>query len=133
MRTKPVVLLSGGIDSAACTRYLQDEGYEPSCVFVDYRQSAVEEERRAAVAVAEHLHVPLTVISIPAQRTFGVGEIVGRNAFFVMVTMTLCDVKSGVIVLGIVTGPWSRYYDCSPAFLTSIDRLVAEYSDGRIE
>jgi len=128
MITDATVLLSGGIDSAACARYLQDEGRTVSCVFIDYGQAAARPERRAAMALAELLHSKLSIISVDAQQHFGVGEIVGRNAFLALAALTLCKMKSGVLALGIHAG--TPYYDCGPAFLISINRLVAEYTDG---
>jgi 7-cyano-7-deazaguanine synthase len=122
------VLLSGGIDSAACARYLQDEGFRVSCVFIEYGQAAAGPERRAVTAVAELLRSNLSIISISSKRHFGAGEIVGRNAFLALAALTLCEVKSGVLALGIHAG--TPYYDCGPAFLLSIDRVVAEYTDG---
>lgn len=130
MTIHALVLLSGGVDSASCARSLQQQGFVVSCVFVNYGQAAAQPEQRAATVIADKLGVPLSVISISGQRQFGAGEILGRNAFLVLAAMTMREVKSGVIVLGIHAG--TPYYDCSPAFLTSIDRLVAEYSDGLV-
>ena len=125
-----LVLLSGGIDSAACARYLQDEGFSVSCVFIDYGQAAAKPERVAAAALADTLKTTLSVVTVSSKRRFGVGEIPGRNAFLILTAMTICEVNSGVISLGIHGG--TSYYDCSPAFFASVDRLVAEYSDGRV-
>jgi 7-cyano-7-deazaguanine synthase len=130
MSIDALVLLSGGIDSATCARCLQDQGFDVSCVFVNYGQLAAQPEQRAATVIAEMLGMRLSVISISAQRQFGTGEILGRNAFLVLAAMTICEVKSGVIGLGIHAG--TPYYDCGPAFLASINRLIAEYSDGRV-
>lgn len=125
-----LVLLSGGIDSAACARYLQDEGFAVSCVFIDYGQAAAKPERSAAAALVDTLKTNLSFVTVSSAHQFGAGEIPGRNAFLILTAMTICEVNSGVISLGIHGG--TPYYDCSPAFLTSIDRVVAEYSDGRV-
>lgn len=128
MNSNVTVLLSGGIDSAACARYLEDQGKAVSCVFVDYGQAAAVPERRAVTALAKFLNSRLSIISVTAHRQFGVGEVVGRNAFLVLAALTFCEVGPGVLALGIHAG--TPYYDCGPAFLVSIDRLVAEYTDG---
>jgi 7-cyano-7-deazaguanine synthase len=130
MTIDALVLLSGGIDSAICARVLQEQGFNVSCVFVNYGQLAAEPEQRAATVIADMLGVRLSAISISGQHQFGAGEILGRNALLVLAAMTTCEVKSGVIALGIHAG--TPYYDCGPAFLASIDRLIAEYSDGRV-
>jgi 7-cyano-7-deazaguanine synthase len=128
MHSRATVLLSGGIDSAACARFLQDEGHTVSCVFIDYGQAAAGQEKYAATSIATHLRSQLSTISVTPRHEFGAGEITGRNAFLVLAAMMLCDVRSGVLALGIHSG--TPYYDCGPAFLVSIDRLVAEYTDG---
>lgn len=128
MISDATVLLSGGIDSAACARFLKDEGHAVSCVFIDYGQAAAQPERRSAASIATFMQSPLSAISVTAGHHFGAGEIPGRNAFLVLAAMTLCEVKSGVLALGIHAG--TPYYDCSPAFLILIDRIVAEYTDG---
>lgn len=131
MRTNALVLLSGGIDSTTCARYLQDQGTDVSCVFIDYGQLAARPEHDAATAAAKLLESRLATIQVTAGRHFGAGEILGRNAFLVLSALMLCDVKPGVIGLGIHAE--TPYYDCSPAFLASINRLVAEYSDGQVQ
>ena len=130
MSDNATVLLSGGIDSAACTRLLQEQGANVRCVFVDYGQAAAGPEQQSALSLASQLNAELSVVTILAPRKFGAGEILGRNAFLVLTALMTSDIQSGAIVLGIHAG--TRYYDCTPAFLSSIDRLVAEYSDGRI-
>lgn len=128
LNTPAKVLLSGGIDSAACAKYLLNEGFDVSAVFIDYGQAGAAQERSAANAVTAALHVPLSTVMIQGPETFGSGEILGRNAFLVLATVTLCKFRSGVIAIGIHSG--TPYYDCGPAFLASIDRLVAEHTDG---
>lgn len=54
-----LALLSGGLDSTvAAALHAHREGLD-AALFVDYGQRALEPERRAARAVAEHLGVPL--------------------------------------------------------------------------
>lgn len=48
-----VVLLSGGIDSAAVAVLLEDAGYEMRPLFIDYGQAAREAELLAANAIAQ--------------------------------------------------------------------------------
>ena len=44
------VLLSGGIDSAACAYYFQQRGDNVEAVFIDYGQAAAHAEFRYAQA-----------------------------------------------------------------------------------
>jgi 7-cyano-7-deazaguanine synthase len=130
VRTEAVVLFSGGIDSAACAHYLQKNGHAVRGLFVDYGQRAARLERAAAEQLSAFLRIDLSMMRIETQRSFGSGEIRGRNAFLVFSSMLDGDpAPTQVIALGIHAG--TSYYDCSPAFLESIGRLVAEYTDGR--
>jgi 7-cyano-7-deazaguanine synthase len=90
----------------------------------------VLQEERSATQLAKLLGASLAVVNFQVPCQFGTGEIRGRNAFFVMAALMACELQSGVIALGIHAG--TRYYDCTPAFLESIDRLTAEYTDGRV-
>jgi 7-cyano-7-deazaguanine synthase len=54
-----LVLLSGGIDSAACLDFYLDLGRTPCALFVDYGQLAARAELRAALAVADYYSVPI--------------------------------------------------------------------------
>jgi 7-cyano-7-deazaguanine synthase len=128
MPKQAIMLLSGGIDSAACTRFLQDQGYTIDCVSIDYGQAAAKPERIAARSFADLLHVTLNCVDVVSSRRFGPGEILGRNAFLVLTALMTSKITLGVVALGIHAG--TRYYDCSTGFLACLDRLVAEYTDG---
>jgi 7-cyano-7-deazaguanine synthase len=124
------VLFSGGVDSAACAHYLQKRGNRIRALFVDYGQKAAPFEHAAAQQLSAFLHVGLSVIRVVTERSFGGGEITGRNAFLVFASI-LDDSppQCQLIALGLHAG--TPYYDCSPAFLEATNRLVAEYTDGR--
>lgn len=125
-----VVLLSGGIDSAACAHYLQAKGHKVRGLFVDYGQKAAQLEGQAAQELSAILKINLSVVSINTQRSFGAGEIRGRNALLIFASLLEDNTPPSTgIALGIHAG--TSYYDCSPAFFESINRLVAEYTDGR--
>ncbi len=125
-----VILFSGGVDSAACAHYLQHNGHSVRGLFVDYGQAAASLESAAADQLSAVLKINLSKVQVATQRSFGIGEIRGRNAFLIFASML--EDESGrtqSIALGIHAG--TNYYDCSPAFVESINRLVAEYTDGR--
>jgi 7-cyano-7-deazaguanine synthase len=130
MNNDALVLLSGGIDSAACAWHLRNQGHSIRGLFVDYGQKAAQPERRAARAVSNALEVELDCISVTSPARFGAGEITGRNAFLVFAALLTTKLSKGIIALAIHSG--TTYYDCSTAFAGSIDRLVAEHTDGRI-
>jgi 7-cyano-7-deazaguanine synthase len=125
-----VVLFSGGMDSAACAHYLQSYAQLVRGLFVDYGQKAALSERNAAERLSAILGINLSTIQVSTQRSFGTGEISGRNAFLVFCgLLVLGQDRPEAIALGIHAG--TPYYDCSTAFLETIGRLVTEYTDGR--
>jgi 7-cyano-7-deazaguanine synthase len=130
MNNDAIVLLSGGIDSAACAWFLRDRGYFVRGLFVDYGQRALTFEKRAAEAVSAALGIALDCVSVVTPAQFGTGEISGRNSLLVFAALLASQLRMGVIALGIHSG--TRYYDCSTAFAESLDQLLAEHTDGRV-
>jgi 7-cyano-7-deazaguanine synthase len=123
-----IVLLSGGMDSAACAHYLQRNGHTVRGLFVDYGQKAAAQEQRAAEQVAAVLGIHVSKVKLLSPQAFGCGEIPGRNAFLIFsALMILGHDRPNAIAMGIHGG--TPYYDCSPAFVESISRLVTEYTD----
>lgn len=123
------VLMSGGIDSTACADFLTKRGNRVQGVLIDYGQAAAKLERRAAETLAERMQIPLTVYKLSGGVSFGAGELVGRNAFLIFAGLFLSGQKSGLLAIGVHAG--TPYYDCSPAFMESMSRLVAEHTDGQ--
>jgi 7-cyano-7-deazaguanine synthase len=130
MSDEAIILLSGGIDSAACAWFLRDHGYCVRGLFVDYGQKAAQFEKRGAEAVSHRLEIVLDSVSLTSPTQFGAGEIIGRNAFLVFAALLTTRLHTGTIALGIHSG--TTYFDCSTAFAQSIDRLLAEHTDGRV-
>ena len=130
MNNDAIVLLSGGIDSAACAWFLRDHGHSVRGLFVDYGQRAAPLEKNSAEALSKVLEIALDCVSLTSPVEFGAGETPGRNAFLVFTALLTSRLHSGVIAVGIHSG--TPYYDCSTAFVQSIDRLLAEHTDGRI-
>jgi len=125
-----IVLFSGGIDSGACAHYLAREKHEVHPLFVDYGQRAATPEAAAANKLSCALGLKLHSLNISTGRSFGAGEIRGRNAFLVFsAILSPLYNEPCTIALGIHSG--TPYYDCTVAFLDSVDRLVTEQSDGR--
>jgi 7-cyano-7-deazaguanine synthase len=121
MKSEPnaIVLLSGGIDSAACARYLQESGQSVHALFVDYGQKAAGPERNAAEQLSSVLGVELSTIQMKAPGSFGTGEISGRNAFLIFCCLLVKGrERPNAIGIGIHAG--TPYYDCSSAFLEAI-------------
>lgn len=124
-----IVLMSGGIDSAACAHLLIGQGLSVSAVFIDYGQAALAAEKNAATHMAEHLEITLRRFNVFGSEPFGTGELPGRNAFLAMAAVFLMRAPPGIIAMGVHGG--TPYYDCSERFAESMARLVAEQTDGR--
>ena len=124
------MLMSGGIDSAACGCLLQKQGFAVRGVFIDYGQAAVGPERRAVAALAAHLGMPLDVLRVSGAAPFSSGELTGRNAFLMLAALFLTRQRTGLLAIGVHAG--TPYYDCSPPFIASMTRLVSDQTDGQI-
>lgn len=124
-----MLLLSGGVDSTCCLSFLTSAGKSVDCVFVNYGQPAVIAESNAAAEVAQHFGCDLRIVRINSDRKFNDGEILGRNAALIFAALLSCETPPASICIGIHSG--TQYFDCTESFLSAIDRLVAESSDGR--
>lgn len=129
-RQMSIVLLSGGIDSAACVRYYLDLNFEVYGFFVDYSQSALDNERRSAVRVAAHYGIKLDQASFSATKHYGPGEIRGRNAFLILAALLYYPRFKGIISLGIHTG--TPYYDCSERFIRDVAPTIEGSTGGEV-
>ncbi|MHC5057066.1 MAG: 7-cyano-7-deazaguanine synthase [Planctomycetota bacterium] len=129
MSATATILLSGGIDSAACVHLLAARGFSTSAVFVDYGQAAAAAERQSAAKVAHHYGTPLAVIQLRLGQSYATGEIPGRNALFALAAYAHSSPPPGVLALGIHGG--APYYDCTPRFAEVLAEMLASYSAGR--
>jgi 7-cyano-7-deazaguanine synthase len=126
-----LVLSSGGIDSTACIKYYQDQGFEVQGFFVDYGQRARLREYESVQKIAAFYKIKIDSMTVQNHGTLPYGEIKGRNAFFIMAALLTNHDFVGLISLGIHAGV--PYYDCSNEFLKKISLIVSEYSDGQIK
>ncbi|NKB37980.1 MAG: tRNA methyl transferase-like protein [Gammaproteobacteria bacterium] len=125
-----MVLLSGGIDSTSCIHFLQSQKYDVSSVFVNYGHHANSMEKSRALDIADYFDISHSVIDISSNAKFLSSEIQGRNAFLIFSALMLSGLTQGVIAIGIHSG--TDYYDCSELFYNRIQKVVHEYSNGRI-
>jgi 7-cyano-7-deazaguanine synthase len=126
-----VVLLSGGLDSAACAHLLLGEGYRVRGLFVDFGQAAARQEAVAVAQLSQALKIETESITVRSENSFGAGELVGRNAFLLLTAMFLGKAHRGLLTLGIHAG--TPYFDCSPPFVSRMQQVVQEHTDGRLQ
>lgn len=124
------VLLSGGVDSAACLAYFKNRGDRLTAVFIDYGQSPADRERASARSLARWCDVPLLELRCCGPAQLAAGEIPARNAFLVFTTILLTGQTSGLVTMGIHSG--TGYYDCSTHFVTSMNAILDGYSNGQL-
>jgi len=127
---RATVLMSGGIDSAACVRFLKKQSFDVEGIFVDYGQAARVREAEACTAVATYFGIEVHSFSVGGSAPSGAGEIVGRNSLLIGVALFATGGRTGLVSLGIHAG--TPYYDCSRSFIHATARLVAEQTDGRV-
>jgi 7-cyano-7-deazaguanine synthase len=124
------VLVSGGIDSTACVRFLQQQGTEVQGVFVDYGQAAAKREAAAIAALGPRLGIRTETLRVTGAKKFGAGELAGRNAMLIFSALFVTRAHPALLAIGIHAG--TPYFDCSGAFLNSAARLVSEQADGKV-
>ena len=130
--TTPVlVLLSGGLDSAACANFYVGREYHVEAMHFDYGQPGAEMEFKSAQAIAKHYAIKLHRYRLPNARQKGVGHIVGRNAFLLFAALLEFPWDAGLLGIGIHTG--TPYFDCTNEFTERIQHIFDGYSNGRIK
>jgi len=127
--SKVVVLLSGGIDSAACVNYYLSRGHDVSSLFVDYSQPSVGQESEAAAAVAKHYSISLHCLTVSGC-VVSKGYVRARNAMLLTTALMNFRHRSGIISLGIHAG--TPYTDCSPEFVQGMQQIFDLYEHGRV-
>lgn len=123
-----LVLLSGGIDSAACLDFYLGLGRKPCALFVGYGQPAESHEEWAARAMADHYKIPISCPRWTGVKTKGSGLISGRNAFLVAAALMERPSSVSMIASGIHAG--TDYADCSAGFVDGMQAILDIYSEG---
>ncbi|MFT4115959.1 7-cyano-7-deazaguanine synthase [Bradyrhizobium sp.] len=124
------VLFSGGIDSTSCVHFFKKGGHEVRGIFVDFGQAAARREEAAVDVLSGKLSIPVVKLRASSPTKFGAGELVGRNLFLIASALLLGRCHDGLLAFGIHSG--TNYYDCSRSFLSRVEVLAQECSDGRV-
>jgi len=147
-RSKAVILLSGGLDSAVTAAIAIERGFELSALSVDYGQRH-RRELQAATDVAASLGVPRHVTLRLDLRVFGgsaltadldvpksrsdaeiaegvpITYVPARNTIFLSLALGYAESIGAVdLFLGVNAVDFSGYPDCRPAFLDAFERLA---------
>lgn len=147
-KTKAVVLLSGGLDSATVLAIALDQGYECYCLSFAYGQRQRVELKQAAALVAKYgirqhliLRLDLDAIggsalttdqAVPKDRSqaeihtgIPTTYVPGRNTIFLSHAVAWAEVLGADdIFLGVNVMDYSGYPDCRPEFLEAFEQLA---------
>ncbi len=155
-KSRAVVLLSGGMDSAVCAA-LAVHDHQAAAVHVSYGQRTEERERQSFLAICQRLKIhdrlmvrneafraiggsALTDESIPVPDAENIGTDIPvtyvpfRNAHFLAVAVSWAEVLGAEkVYIGAVEPDSSGYPDCRPAYYQAFNEVVkAGTRDGRI-
>jgi 7-cyano-7-deazaguanine synthase len=161
-KSRAVVLLSGGMDSCVCAA-LAVRDFSAAAVHISYGQRTEERERRAFLAICDHLGIQdRLVVRNDALRAIGgsaltdpeiaipessaiehgmighgipVTYVPFRNAHFLSVAVSWAEVLGAEkVYIGAVEQDSSGYPDCRPAYYRAFNEVVRTGTkDGRIE
>lgn len=125
-----IVLLSGGLDSAALLQTIIREFRSASALFVNYGQPAANREFEASFEIAKAANLDHEVVVIDGPVEPGEGEIAGRNAVLLSIAFNVMGGRSGVIGLGVHAG--TGYADCDLAFVDAMQDVFDHQTKGRV-
>lgn len=131
---KTLICASGGIDSSALIVYYLEQGFDVHTLHFDYGHPAYEKEKEALDAVCRYFQVPVKhekLATILSKTNVKSGELIGRNALFLLGALGYLSDMSGLISLGIHSGPPS-FYDCSRDFVKHMQLILDGYLGGTV-
>ena len=152
-RTKAVVLLSGGLDSATTLAIAREAGYDCYAISFDYGQRHRCELVAAAklaeqLGTVEHKVVGLDLrsiggsaltdqnIDVPDHATEGipVTYVPARNTIFLSIALGWAEVlKSQDIFIGVNAVDYSGYPDCRPEFIAAFEKVASLATKAGVE
>lgn len=158
MKTKAILLLSGGLDSTTLCALCASKGREIHALTIDYHQRhrvELDSARRAAgrFGAVEHLILPLdltlfggssltdktidVVKDVPLDKIGAVipsSYVPARNTVFLSVALAFAETRSAEeIWLGVNAVDYSGYPDCREKFLDAFERLAQVATKAGVE
>ena len=144
LKTKAVVLVSGGLDSATVLAIAKDQGFMCYALSFDYGQRHCYELEAAAIValdleVEEHKIIQLSLdqiggsaltdhtIGIPKTPTKGIPitYVPARNSIFLSIAMGWAEViDARDIFIGVNAIDYSGYPDCRPEFIIAFESMA---------
>ncbi|GAB3046623.1 7-cyano-7-deazaguanine synthase QueC [Acinetobacter apis] len=151
MRTRAIVLLSGGLDSTTCLAWAQ-ANYDCVALSFQYGQRS-STELEAAKKLAEQSNVPHHIINIDLGRLGGsaltdhsidvpeqlnegipVTYVPARNTIFLSYALAAAEVyEAQAIVIGVNAVDYSGYPDCRPEYIDAFAKLATLATKAGVE
>lgn len=151
MRTRAIVLLSGGLDSTTCLAWAQAK-YDCVALSFQYGQRS-STELEAAKNLAERSNVPHHIINIDLGRLGGsaltdhsidipeqlnegipVTYVPARNTIFLSYALAAAEVyEAQAIVIGVNAVDYSGYPDCRPEYIDAFSKLATLATKAGVE
>lgn len=149
---KALVLLSGGIDSAACAITMLLEGRDVFLLTFDYGQRH-HREISSALRMARILQKPHLVVSVPGLRGLPTSSLTnrdvdpagkhesglptaylpGRNLVFLSLASSYAvATQCSEIVIGVCRSDHAGFPDCRKDFIQSMGKAVFHGTDGKV-
>lgn len=157
LKSRTVVLLSGGMDSCVCAA-LAARDHDAAALHISYGQRTEKRERDAFERICDQLGIhdrmvvhneafrliggsALTDENIPVPESHAIGRDIPvtyvpfRNAHFLSVAVSWAEVlNASKIYIGAVEQDSSGYPDCRPAYYEAFNQVIrAGTKEGRIE
>jgi 7-cyano-7-deazaguanine synthase len=157
VKTRAIVLLSGGMDSCVCAALAERE-CDTAALHISYGQRTQERERQSFLAICDRLGIKdrlvvrnealraiggsaLTDASIAVPEGHKIGRDIPvtyvpfRNAHFLAVAVSWAEVLGAEkVYIGAVEQDSSGYPDCRPAYYQAYNQVVKTGTkEGRIE
>lgn len=133
-----LILLSGGIDSAALLVHAQQAGIRCTGLFFNYRQPHLEAERACAYHLAQTRLIPLTEMELQlpytvdapqlqrAGETLAQQYIAGRNNIFLAIACGIAEHKNiGYVLFGPTKDDYVGFPDCRSEWLSAFNYAQA--------
>lgn len=156
MKTKSIIALSGGMDSATVLAKLLDEGKSVECFGFEYGSKHNKYEQTAARAVADHYRVSYTLIDLSAitphlqsnllksggaipeghynDASMSLTVVPGRNIIFLSILAGIAWSRGASIIgIGIHQGDHAIYPDCRLSFFRAMNDAIHKGTDNRVK
>lgn len=122
-----IILLSGGIDSAAALHFYKKVSNDLVCLHFSYGQKSEKSELNSAKKISEYYDSSFENIRLKFPLTYNKEEILCRNILFIMSAAAI-QLDPCEIILGIHSG--TGFYDCSKDFLDHTQKILDGYFYG---